>query len=459
VTENLRRRGIVGYADRLSVQPGETIRFMVSSERPRYRAQVVRLIHGDANPAGPGLKELLVDTPLNGEYAGARQDLPLGSYVRVPDHPSLRLDGSFTVTAWIAPTSQRDQTGAPGSFFVGAEGMFTKWSDADDGGYGVFIDEDGRLALRLTGTTGASETVHADRGLHPWVPAIFGMNNRPQGVSTAWYFIAVSFDAATGQVVLYQDPINDFPFDPTRGVTERQTEIRALATSDVPVLIGAAWESPWDVRCHYNGKIDNPRVYGRRLRLEEIAAIRNGGGPDDGTYRDTRRPRHFRHVPLWGIPVRLVYAPRRVWCVPCAGVHVEALHWAVGTQRCTRALLVTIATWTRVLPWQQVATLFGCAWGTVERAVEAAVEAAVVYGLAHRDVTGVTHIGIDEISRRKGHVYVTNVYDLTRKRLLWSGEGRTRATLEAFVDFLGVRTGSRRWKGSAAICGSPTSTS
>ena len=64
-------------------------------------------------------------------------------------------------------------------------------------------------------------------------------------------------------------------------------------------------------------------------------------------------------MPIWGIPVWLVYAPRRVWCVRCEGVHVEALPWAVGTQRFTRALLVTIATWTRVLPWQQVATLFG----------------------------------------------------------------------------------------------------
>ena len=35
------------------------------------------------------------------------------------------------------------------------------------------------------------------------------------------------------------------------------------------------------------------------------------------------------------------------------------------------------------------------------------------------------------------HVYVTNVYDLARKRLLWSGEGRSRATLEEFFDFLG----------------------
>ena len=152
-----------------------------------------------------------------------------------------------------------------------------------------------------------------------------------------------------------------------------------------------------------------------------------------GRYRDTRGVRRFRHVPLWGIPGTLVYAPRRVRCDRCDGVHVEALPWAVGQQRFTRGLVVTIATWTRVLPWQQVAVLFGCAWGTVERAVDA----AVTYGLAHRDLSGVTHLGIDEISRKRGHGYVTNVYDLGRKRLLWSGEGRTRATLEAFFDFLG----------------------
>ena len=36
----------------------------------------------------------------------------------------------------------------------------------------------------------------------------------------------------------------------------------------------------------------------------------------------------------------------------------------------------------------------------------------------HRDLEGVTHIGIDEISRKRGNVYVTNVYDLQDKRLL-----------------------------------------
>ena len=57
VAQNLRDRGIVGYADRLRVEPGGTIQFMVSSELPSYRAEIVRLIHGDPNPDGPGIKE------------------------------------------------------------------------------------------------------------------------------------------------------------------------------------------------------------------------------------------------------------------------------------------------------------------------------------------------------------------------------------------------------------------
>ncbi len=150
-------------------------------------------------------------------------------------------------------------------------------------------------------------------------------------------------------------------------------------------------------------------------------------------YRDTRPMRRFRHVPMWGIPVELRYVPRRVSCHRCEGIRVEAMPWVSGKQRMTRALMVTLATWTRVLPWKQVATLFRCAWGTVA----SAVEEAVAYGLANRDLAGLTHIGIDEISRKRGHVYVTNVYDLERKRLVWSGEGRSKETLEAFFEFLG----------------------
>jgi transposase len=101
--------------------------------------------------------------------------------------------------------------------------------------------------------------------------------------------------------------------------------------------------------------------------------------------------------------------------------------------------MVTLATWARILTWQQVGALFRCSWDTVSNAVEE----AVAYGLAHRDLSGVTHIGIDEISRKRGHVYVTNVYDLRERRLIWSGEGRARETLENFFAFLGEEATAR----------------
>lgn len=46
---------IFGYADRISVKPGDDISFYVHADgTARAEAQLVRLIHGDAHPAGPG---------------------------------------------------------------------------------------------------------------------------------------------------------------------------------------------------------------------------------------------------------------------------------------------------------------------------------------------------------------------------------------------------------------------
>ena len=264
--------GIVGYADRLSVAPGETIRFMVSSELPTYRAEIVRLIHGDANPNGPGIKEERVATAADGDYPGRHQDLPLGSYVTVPDAAPLRLGGSFTITAWVAPTRPGvvGWTGEPG-----AQGVVTKW--ADDRGYGLMIDEQGRLALWLGAADGQLARVAAEPALRRWVPAIPGAGRpRPHGVPTQWYFVAASFDADTGRVTLYQEPLDRYANDPTRVVVEETTPLGTLATPDEPLRIAAYGTADSGVAGHYNGKIDNPRIYGRALSRSEVEAIAAG---------------------------------------------------------------------------------------------------------------------------------------------------------------------------------------
>ena len=281
--EGLDRMGIVGYADRMTVQPGESVKFMVSSNAPRYRADIVRLIHGDANPKGPGVKETVVETTANAEYPGKRQVLPLGSYVTVPDNAALRLGGSFSITAWIAPT--RHDPEAPGGVAPnGDQGIVTKWSEADKSGYGLFIEEDGRLAVWLGEKGGRVEKVRSDTALRPWVPSIPGARNpRPQHVTTNWYFVAASYDAASGKVTIVQQPESGFTFDPTRAATERTTTVKSLATNAAPLLIAAATAPASGTKAGgtYNGKIDNPRIYARALTRQEIDAVQAGRAPAD----------------------------------------------------------------------------------------------------------------------------------------------------------------------------------
>ena len=49
-----------------------------------------------------------------------------------------------------------------------------------------------------------------------------------------------------------------------------------------------------------------------KLAPDRCFSPRCGQCGERGWYLDTRWAQHFRHVPLWGIPVTLVYQPLRV---------------------------------------------------------------------------------------------------------------------------------------------------
>jgi transposase len=133
---------------------------------------------------------------------------------------------------------------------------------------------------------------------------------------------------------------------------------------------------------------------------------------------------------LWGIPCEIRYRPTRVCCPKCKAVKVEAIPWSYGKSSLTIGFIWLLANKAKQLTWKTVAEEYGVHWNTVQDAVQQAVD----YGLKHRNLGSVLCIGIDELSRKKGHVYVTNVYDLEEKRLVWSGEGRSKETLNAFFE-------------------------
>lgn len=145
--------------------------------------------------------------------------------------------------------------------------------------------------------------------------------------------------------------------------------------------------------------------------------------------------RRYQFVPLWGLAVFFVYAPRRVECPRC-GVKVERVPWAEGKHQLTTTYQWFLAFWSKYLAWQQVATVFHTPWSTVYRSVQMAVE----WGLERRSLDGIDAIGVDEVQWRKGHRYLTLVYQIgaSCRRLLYIGEERTEASLTGFFDLLGA---------------------
>ena len=72
---------LIGYVDRFSGRPSERIAVKVSSRLAEpYQADLVRIVHGDANPAGPGLKFEEIGAAFAGTYPSRFQPAHSGSY-------------------------------------------------------------------------------------------------------------------------------------------------------------------------------------------------------------------------------------------------------------------------------------------------------------------------------------------------------------------------------------------
>jgi len=149
---------------------------------------------------------------------------------------------------------------------------------------------------------------------------------------------------------------------------------------------------------------------------------------------DRQPERVFEFVPLWNILVLLLYSP---WRVSCAehGVVVEDMPWAHGKSPMTNALMCFLASWAKRLSWWETARCFQSSWDKVR----ASVQWVVAWGLENRSLDDIEALGIDEVAWRKGHKYLTLVYDISagRRRLLWIGQDRTCATISGFFEWLG----------------------
>lgn len=251
MNDALPRKRIVGYADQLSVRPGETLRFMVSCEHhTSYRVEIVRLISGDLHPDGLGFIEHPIETGVTGTYPGRHQDLFAGSYAIVEDSNAFDRLTDFTVQAMIWPTK-------PGK---ARQVILGRWSNATRSGFALVLDEDGALALEIgDGTSVARVSTE--------VPLI----------AREWAFVAASYDAASRQVRLYQEPSASIGRCPEPIVHDAAVPMAPSAASP-PFMIAACEADRDDSRMiagdHFNGKIDGPRVASAVLTRADMEALK-----------------------------------------------------------------------------------------------------------------------------------------------------------------------------------------
>ena len=338
---------LTGYADRLSVRPGETIRFHLSNATGTdVEAKLVRVVCADANPAGPGiLLEPVASTPARCE-APTEQRSPRGSHARIEDPERCFGAGGFSVTCLIHPTR-----------LAGARQTIASRTGAGAAsGFVLAIDEEGRLCASLGDGTSMRDVAVVPEPL----------------VERVWHAVWLVVDAESGEVGAGWALLS-----PRLGESASPRAVRATlpagagAAADAPLLLAAADHA--HPTHHFNGKLEAPAVFDRPLGAGEIGELAGGGTPGGASARwdfsrgvETSRIEdtgaHGLHGSLVNVPARGMTGSRwtgREMCWRHAPQEYAAIHfheddvddcgwpaafeWTVpeGTRSSTYALLLS----------------------------------------------------------------------------------------------------------------------
>jgi N,N-dimethylformamidase len=216
---------ITGYLDRFSARPGESLAVKISvPSGARYRARLRRVISGDPNPAGPGLRFEDLSARFDAEFQGRHQPIRLGSYALMPKAPQ-RPAGPVTWAALV-------------------------WFQAQPSGEAVVISEEM-----------AGQRVTLSVGPHgPMAQIIWEGGDRQLGLGAAlplrrWHRLWLSADPATGRVLLGAQCIEDASAASMREISAAGL---VLPAGDGVVMIAARDAAA--PMAHLTGKIEEPAI-------------------------------------------------------------------------------------------------------------------------------------------------------------------------------------------------------
>jgi transposase len=194
-------------------------------------------------------------------------------------------------------------------------------------------------------------------------------------------------------------------------------------------------QAPWVVS---QVTLDTSR---RRIDFElnctaKKAACPHCNAPEQGIH--DRLERDWRHLDFFQFEAWLHAKVPRIACTACGKTSQMPVPWAREGSGFTALFEALALSLCQSMPVRLAAQMLRCSDKQLWRRVSHYVEEA----RAKEDMSGVTLVGIDETSLRKGQSYITVVHDLEGKRLLFACEGRDHQTVKDFAADFKVHGGA-----------------
>ncbi len=149
-----------------------------------------------------------------------------------------------------------------------------------------------------------------------------------------------------------------------------------------------------------------------------------------------RSVRRWRHLDLGGSRLWLRAEVRRLECRRCRRVRTEVVPWARPGARHSRDFQDLIAWLAQRTDKTTITRMLRVSWEAVARIVSS----VVAEQLDEARLNDLFRLGVDEVSYRRGHRYLTIVADHDRDgAAVWAAEGHDHTVLERFYDELGEK--------------------
>ena len=181
-------------------------------------------------------------------------------------------------------------------------------------------------------------------------------------------------------------------------------------------------------------------------RGSRFACPLEGCGESACPVHDTMEKR-WRHLDFFEHQAFLVARVPRVDCAE-HGVHLVAVPWARPGSGFTLLMEVAMLTFAKQMPIAPLAAMAREHDTRVWRVIEHHVNVA----RAGLDFSGVTQVGCDETSARRGQDYVSLFMDLAEHRVMFATPGRDADTVRAFAEDLAAHGGSPKTQVEQVCC-------